>query len=490
MTLLEKANQYQTMNLAKQDWSFRPSFHASSPMGWTNDPNGSAFFGGEAHMYFQYYPYSAVPNTMYWGHFSTSDFVKWKLLPLALAPDEPYEDFRGCWSGNTFIEGGKHYVFYTSVTEGYRQQQCLAVSEDGLHFQKDKNNPIIKSSDYPKCFSKMDFRDPMVWKKDDKYFLIASSRFEHGEMAILLFDSLDLRHFSYRSVFFTSDMTGGVFECPTLFSVDGQEILIGCPQFKAKEGNRFENNHGCIYITGNIDYCNLIFKSTGYDEIDSGFDFYAPQIISVPDGRKIMVAWMACPDRNYPTREYGWAGDFVIPRELSFKNGHLYQKPVKELENYRVNKVVFDNLSFRGKMSFVNIHGNKKDIELEADLSKADFLEIDVLASESQRTKIIINRQAKQVVFDRKESGLPIVADHGQEADSNVRILDTIDLSTVQMRILIDVSCVEVFIDDGLYAMTANVFPEAESAGFDLISQGETKIKKLTSFDIDTEGRE
>ena len=32
--------------------SFRPQYHASVPSGWSNDPNGTVFYNGKAHLFF------------------------------------------------------------------------------------------------------------------------------------------------------------------------------------------------------------------------------------------------------------------------------------------------------------------------------------------------------------------------------------------------------------------------------------------------------
>ena len=34
--------------------SYRPVYHASVPAGWANDPNGTIFYGGKAHLFYQH----------------------------------------------------------------------------------------------------------------------------------------------------------------------------------------------------------------------------------------------------------------------------------------------------------------------------------------------------------------------------------------------------------------------------------------------------
>lgn len=79
------------------------------------------------------------------GHARSSDLVHWEDLPVALAPDQPY-DSGGCFSGSAIERDGKLYLFYTGCQEidGIsHQHQCLAVSEDGIHFSKYSGNPVV-----------------------------------------------------------------------------------------------------------------------------------------------------------------------------------------------------------------------------------------------------------------------------------------------------------------------------------------------------------
>ena len=79
--------------------SYRPTYHASVQSGWSNDPNGTIYYDGKAHLFFQHYPHKAEWGTMHWGHFATRDFIKWENLPVVLVPDQDYEVICGCCSG-------------------------------------------------------------------------------------------------------------------------------------------------------------------------------------------------------------------------------------------------------------------------------------------------------------------------------------------------------------------------------------------------------
>ena len=64
--------------------------------------------------------------------------------------------------------------FLTAVSEE-RQNQCIAFG-DGLNYVKHENNPVVTGDMLPENCSRIDFRDPKIWKEDDTYYLIVGSK--------------------------------------------------------------------------------------------------------------------------------------------------------------------------------------------------------------------------------------------------------------------------------------------------------------------------
>ena len=65
---------------------------------------------------------------------------------------------------------------------------------------------------------------------------------------------------------------------------------------------------------------------------------------SVPDGRRILVAWMKSWDSLAIPDGQEWQGMMTLPRELSLENGQLVQRPIHELSDYHTNTLEFSGV--------------------------------------------------------------------------------------------------------------------------------------------------
>jgi beta-fructofuranosidase len=175
----EQADQYILENKINLVPDFRLNYHLMAEYGWMNDPNGFIEYEGQYHLFYQHYPYASKWGPMHWGHAVSRDLIRWEYLPVALAPDEAY-DSGGCFSGSAIEKDGKLYLMYTGhvviVPEvDYIQTQAIAVSEDGVHFTKSPHNPVIGIEQIPEQSSKKDFRDPKVFERGGRYYVVLGS---------------------------------------------------------------------------------------------------------------------------------------------------------------------------------------------------------------------------------------------------------------------------------------------------------------------------
>ncbi len=293
----------------------RLQYHFEPKKGWMNDPNGLVFFQGKYHAFFQHYPHAPRWGQMHWGHAVSEDLIHWEELPIALYPDMPYEDEGGCFSGSAVVRGGELFLFYTSVSKALGQTQSVAVSRDGLHFEKFAENPVIRR--FPPDGSR-DFRDPKVGRFGDEWIMVCGSG-RDGCGKVLAFASRDLLHWEYRGVLFADASCGPVLECPDLFELDGKAVLMF-----SKMGLETDTTQ---FVIGSFDGERFAEESRCSAEV--GPQFYAPQTFAAPDGRRIMIGWLY--DWKKPLDEGAdYAGALTLPRELTLRDGRVLAAPVGE----------------------------------------------------------------------------------------------------------------------------------------------------------------
>lgn len=475
------ADKYIAENASKVNTQYRHTYHAMPPVGWMNDPNGFGYAFGKYQLFYQFHPYSAAWGPMYWGHYTSSDLVKWELQPTALAPDTSF-DMDGCFSGTSIVEGDKMYLMYTAVREPF-QTQALAVSDDGIKFTK--RGRIINSDQVPSDSSKNDFRDPKVFKRGDTFYAIMGSKSNAGEGQLLLYKSSDLQQWQYVGVTHRDRRTNGIYECPDLAVINGKDVLITSPQGMATADWRHENLHTNLYMVGSLDTASGKFTAESEDEIDSGLDFYAPQTMQAPDGRTIMIAWMQMWSRSLPTQAHGWAGATILPRELTLINGKLYQKPIKEIEAYRQNKVEKDSLAVNGQASVAGVEGTTVELEFTLDMGTATRAGVKLFKGPDHETTVYYDKETDRVVIDRTECGTRITGD-GKETDASVRHTKVeVKDNCVKFRIFLDKSSAEVFVNDGERTLTANVYSLPTDTGIEFFSQGgSATVRNLVKYDI------
>lgn len=464
--MIKNANEYIESEIANVNNERKGKYHLSSPIGWMNDPNGLCQFNSTFHAFYQYNPYEAKWGPMHWGHQTSKDLIKWEREDVALAPDEQYDN-GGCFSGSTLIENGKMYLAYTCVSEGL-QNQAMAISSDGKVFQKLKDNPIIDGDDLPEGFSNVDFRDPKISKIDGKYYIITGNRDESGNKQIIIFESdSPIGKYTYKGVIYSRTDVGGIFECPDMVEMGKDDILVACPQsFFNDNPYELQNVDSPIYMVGNLSTNSYkFFPKLGakeFDEFDKGFSFYAPQCFKAEDGRTILMAWMKNWQEANVTYGDGWAGSLTLPRELTLKDSHIYQKPVKEIYNYLGEEIKFSNQELSSyTYSLTEDTVCRLSLDIIPESGKTG---IEVFKGSGVASKIYYDSDIGCVVLDRDNAG-------GMLDGIRYAKVDPIE-GKIHLEIFLDVNSVEVFINDGYYTMTANIFSNLENREIAIYNDG------------------
>ncbi|MCI7105093.1 MAG: glycoside hydrolase family 32 protein [Lachnobacterium sp.] len=483
--MLEKARNYEAGKLAGTDPATRPLFHIAAPAGWINDPNGFSVYDGRIHLFYQYNPYDREWGPMHWGHSVSTDMIHWEQLPAALAPDQEYDKI-GCFSGSAIEADGKHILVYTGVTkvkmedqsEQERQNQCIAFG-DGKDYVKYEKNPVVTGDMLPENCSRIDFRDPKIWKENDTYYLIVGSKDNQQIGQVVLCSSKDLKEWKIETILASNEIgkIGTMWECPDFFPLGDKRVLICSPQNMKAEKYEFHNGHNSVYFVGDYDSETHRFVKKEPHPLDYGMDFYAPQTTELPDGRRIMIAWMKSWDACVIPDSQDWQGMMTLPRELELKDGRIWQKPVREIETYHKNFCKYEKAEIAGETTLAGVEG--RTIDLTVTLENGDFttFSMKLAANDEYETNFTYHKECGMLEIDRTYCGVTkdIVCVR------KIKISDPDGLKT--MRFILDRQSIELFINDGQQVATTAICTPQEAKGISFFSDRKMWIN-VEKYDI------
>lgn len=489
------ARKYETANeIASSD---RPLFHVTPAVGWMNDPNGFSVYDGKVHLFYQYHPYSTEWGPMHWGHQVSTDMIKWEQLPAALAPDTEY-DMAGCFSGTAIEDEGRHILIYTSVMknpggEGVLQNQSIAIG-DGTEYRKIDNNPVVTGDMLPDGLSREDFRDPKVWQENGTYYMVAGTVDGEKKGQVVLFYSRDLMNWSFESVLAKNDKDyGGVWECPDFFRLDGSDVLLVSPIEMMAKGYEFHNGNNSIYFVGEYDEVQKKFSSGEPFSIDYGTDFYAPQTTLLPDGRRVMIAWMQSWHNLWIPRGQKWQGMMTLPREISLEDGLLIQKPVREIERYHTRKVQYMYEAACGTHKLNGICGRTIDMTITISGDEYRTFGIDLAKGEGYYTRFTYDRSQGIIALDRTFAGFErdVVCIRRAEIKPCCRTkLSTETVGSggkcgeqIKLRFILDRNSIELFVNDGRMTMSTAIYTPITADGIEFSCDGKAWVD-VEKYDI------
>lgn len=417
----------------------RPIYHYMPPKNWMNDPK-PFFHKGEYHIFHQYNPHDAVWGPMHWGHAVSTDLVRWKRLPIALAPTPDSPDKDGCWTGCVVEKDGLFHILYTGVDP---QTQCLATSRDLITWEKHKGNPVIAAP--PEGVGDC-WRDPCAWKEDGDWYAIIGSEKRDVGGAALLYRSKDLIHWDYMHPLFIGDKSrdGAMFECPDFFPLGGKHVLItSC-------GRTFWN------IGRYVDH-KFVCEKSG---LTDGGQFYAAKTLIDDEKRRILWGWLQEPRSPEEMRAAGWSGALSLPRVLSLRaDGTLGMAPPPELKALRGKHYPSRSVAAGEAVSLIDdIRGGALEITARIKVDGFGRAGLVLRATPDLSEGLYLWVDAKEKLLSAAGGRLP---------DPSVRreqiAFDPSDGAEIELRIYLDHSVLEVFAD-GRACLTARHYTKRADA--------------------------
>jgi beta-fructofuranosidase len=436
---------------------YRPTFHFIPPAQWMNDPNGTIYYKGEFHLFYQFNPYGDRWGNMHWGHAKSVDLIRWEHLPIALAPlKEKGEShvFSGCC-----IVGADDTptIFYTSirnlraVLKG--AEQWAAISRDGMQtWSRVDDNPRLSDQIHKgKIRGVLNWRDPYIFKIGGSnlwYMVLGSEKLTWKlwdlKGAVLLYSSSNLRDWKYEGELIeTPKKVATIAECPNFIPFGSKFLLIISALF----------NRRVKFAIG--DFENKKFRlnpGSNWMYLDLGKKFYATNTFFDEKGDCILIAWIKGGGTG------GWNGMMSLPRILSLKKENiLIQRPIPQIQDLRSNLKEYKNLMLKSNNPIDIQNPGVACIEIALTVKFKEKPPNNNGKTGSWGIQLEDGQQTFPLTIFRSSLNYTI-----QCIDQTGILTVTIDQSDLQLQIFVDHSVIEVFINNR-DVITARFFPVFES---------------------------
>jgi fructan beta-fructosidase len=444
-----------------QNEQYRPDYHFTPATGWMNDPNGMFYLDGEYHLFFQHYPDKSVWGPMHWGHAVSKDLVNWEELPIAIYPDSLGYIF----SGSAVVDHGNTSGLGTSANppivaiftyhdmageksgaNNYETQGIAYSTDKGRSWIKYDGNPVLPNPGI------RDFRDPKVTQvvNDDgtKEWIMTLA----VQDRVHFYSSPNLISWKKTGEFGQNvGAHGGVWECPDLLKMQtpkGQEkwvLLLSINPGGPQKGSATQ------YFIGDFKDGNFTPDDTMIRWIDYGPDNYAGVTwnnLPESSNRSLFIGWMSnwLYGQSVPTES--WRSAMTIPRELSL---------------IEINSVLLLKSAPARELDFLRQEGRR--IAETAQFS-SQATEIDLELDGSDTFSLTITNELGEIIAINKELGL-VSVDRSQAGKSDFHedfaAIHSAPMSwkAERLRIYLDASSVELFVNEGELVMTSLLFPNS-----------------------------
>ena len=427
----------------------RPIYHFRPPANWNNDPNGTIFYRGWHHLFYQLNPSASRGGNQHWGHARSRDLVNWEHLPIALWPLTDRGE-RAIFSGGAILGPDKRpRIFYTSIGHP-SPEQWIALPQDDelLRWDRPATNPVIAIGIHGPT-NVAQWRDPFLFVEGGQTYMVLGGNLNNGRGGggcVLLYRATtsDLTKWDFLGVIFRyGDLRIYNVECPNLFRLGDKWVLLMSPQ------------QPCEYFIGQLDLTRYQFVPETHGILDAGSSYASN--ISVDDrGRTIQWLW----GRTNTPPEKGWNGCMTLPRLLSIGNdGFLRQLPPGEFESLRgaaISETGFDLIPGE-PVVLRRVQGDALELRAEVVVGGAADVAFDLRRSTEGKAGVTVRIS---------RTGLLTVG--------TTQIQVSRALERYSLRIFLDKRVVEVYINEGEAALFGTVDAGADDVGVAITAQAAT----------------
>lgn len=462
---------------------YRAQYHFTVPDHWKNDPQRPVFIDGKFHYYYLYNSdYDANPASNFgtaWRLATSDDGVVFADQGVA-APKKTNANY-DLWSGSAVVDhadtagfgAGAVVMLVTQMDHPTPAQQLNASgpqaqflwysTDGGRNFRPYGEDPVIPNG------GRADFRDPkVVWDAERGRWVALIAERDR----VSFYTSQDLKTWSRTWEYVNPGI--GTIECPDLFPIRADDGTLKWVFGVSANGYATNEPATFAYWTGSFDGTSFAFDHTAPQWLDHGFDWYGAvtwEDPAAPLDRRYAVAWMNNWDYAHSTPTWtadGFNGTDSITREIRLKrfgsSFSLVSQPAAALAGIATERIELGDVTVDG---FHPLAYRGDAFQLEADVTweTATNIGLQLRRSADGSRHADVGVTETYAYLNRGQTGYPA----GTWKTESRSPFDGA-AGTVHLRILVDRTTVEVFVDDGRHVQSSQVFAPPGDDGIALYS--------------------
>ena len=455
--------------------SHRPVYHHSAPDRWMNDPQRPIYLGGQFHYYYLYNKDYPATGSTAWRRATSTDLVRFTDRGVAVPKDTTPNG--SIWSGSPVVDATNSAGFgvnavvvlatQTDAANRNAQAQFLWYSTDGgANFRNYSTRPVIPNP------GRVDFRDPkVIWDTDRRRWVTLLA--ENDQLSF--YTSTNLKTWQRAGEWRMPGL--GVLECPDLFQMTADDGTTKWVIAASANGKSIGQPNTYAYWTGT--FTGTSFQQDATQQwLDHGWDWYGAvtwENPANPLGSRYSIGWMN--NWDYPANTPTWANDGFngtnsIVREIKLKRqstgGYsLLSQPVTGLGDIVSGTTSLGSIQVNGTVP-LSYTGEAYELSTNISWSQLDNVGIQLRKSPDGTRHADAGVYRNYAYLNRGNTNQPDTSNRFLESRSPFDPAQ----KKVKLRILVDRTTIEIFVDDGQHVHSSQVFGVPGDNGIALYTDG------------------